>query len=153
MRELGMLLLWGSALVASSAGGSTLYDNGPVTDPASDGRCSSAISLSCGGDGDWTFYDNFVLATDAVMTGLDYVDWFAFGSFADPADYDRVRETDYISVEGLDSLAPGKPLTVILHHVEGPDDRFEVRHSLNEEQIAWFKAGSALNVLRQASGA
>ena len=70
-------------------------------------------------------------------------------TFADPADYDKVRETDRISVVGLAGLAPGRPLAVVLHHEDGAEDRAEVQHSLNAEQIEWFRAGSALNVLRK----
>jgi aconitate hydratase len=68
--------------------------------------------------------------------------------FVDPADYDKVHETDRISITGLKELAPGRQLTVILHHEDGKEDSFPVAHSLNAEQIEWFKAGSALNVLK-----
>ncbi len=75
-------------------------------------------------------------------------------TFADPADYDRVRETDRVSILDLQDLAPGKEATAVLHHADGTEDRIRLRHSLNEEQVAWFRAGSALNVLkRQKSGA
>ena len=67
--------------------------------------------------------------------------------FADRADYDKVREDDRVSILGLDGLAPGKPLTVVLHHADGTEDRFQVTHTFNAEQVAWFRAGSALNVL------
>jgi len=69
-------------------------------------------------------------------------------TFESPADYERVRETDRISVTGLASLSPGAPLRVILHHEDGSEDDLAVHHTLNEEQIVWFRAGSALNVLR-----
>ncbi len=69
-------------------------------------------------------------------------------TFADAADYDKVQETDRVSVTGLASIARGKNLTVVLHHEDGKSEEFEAKHSLNDEQIAWFKAGSALNVLR-----
>jgi aconitate hydratase len=69
--------------------------------------------------------------------------------FADPADFDKVRETDRVSVTGLAELAPGRPVVVVLHHADGSEDRVEARHSLNAEQVEWFKAGSALNVLRR----
>ena len=52
-----------------------------------------------------------------------------------------------MSVLGLAGLAPGKPLRVALQHADGKRDEFEVRHTMNAEQIGWFKAGSALNVL------
>jgi len=68
-------------------------------------------------------------------------------AFADPADYEKVQEDDRVSVLGLAGLVPGKPLRVALTHANGKRDEFEVRHTLNAEQIVWFKAGSALNVL------
>jgi aconitate hydratase len=70
-------------------------------------------------------------------------------TFADPADFDKVQETDRISVTGLASIEPGKPLSATLHHADGSEDTVEVRHSLNADQIEWFKAGSALNVLKR----
>ncbi len=69
--------------------------------------------------------------------------------FADPADYDNVQENDRVSVRGLGELKPGENLTVVLHHEDGGQDEFPVRQSLNAEQIEWFKAGSALNVLKK----
>ena len=69
--------------------------------------------------------------------------------FADRADYDKVQETDSISVTGLNELEPGKPVRVVLHHEDGSRDELLANHSLNAEQIEWFKAGSALNVLRK----
>jgi aconitate hydratase len=69
-------------------------------------------------------------------------------TFADPADYDKVREDDRVSVLGLAGLAPGQDLGVALTHADGTRDEFAVRHTLNPDQIAWFKAGSALNVLK-----
>ena len=68
-------------------------------------------------------------------------------TFADPADYDRVLETDRVSITGLASLRPGAPVRVVLHHDGGADEAIEARHSLSKEQIAWFRAGSALNAL------
>jgi aconitate hydratase len=69
-------------------------------------------------------------------------------TFANPADYDKVDAGDRVGVVGLAGLAPGQPLTVVLHHEDGSEDSLSVDHSLNAEQIEWFKAGSALNVLR-----
>ena len=69
-------------------------------------------------------------------------------TFADPSDYEKVREDDRISVTGLSELAPGRPLTATVHHADGSDESFEVRQTMNAEQIGWFKAGSALNVLK-----
>jgi aconitate hydratase len=69
-------------------------------------------------------------------------------TFEDAADYEKVRQGDRVSVTGLASLAPGKPLRATFHHTDGSEESVGVRHTLNEEQIAWFRAGSALNVLR-----
>jgi len=72
-------------------------------------------------------------------------------TFADPADYEKVQERDRISIHGLAGIKPDAPLEATLHHAGGGEDRFEVEHTLNDEQIAWFKAGSALNLLREQS--
>jgi aconitate hydratase len=69
-------------------------------------------------------------------------------TFADPADYDKVRVDDRVSIRGLAGLAPKKPLEVVLHHADGSEESFQVKHSFNRDQVEWFKAGSALNVLR-----
>lgn len=71
-------------------------------------------------------------------------------TFQHPADYDTVQETDRVSIVGLAQLVPGQPLTVILHHADGSEARIRCRHSFSAEQIAWFKAGGALNLLREA---
>jgi aconitate hydratase A / 2-methylisocitrate dehydratase len=73
-------------------------------------------------------------------------------TFCDPADYDRVREDDRITLTNLRDLAPGVPVTAILHHAAGGADRIDLNHTMNQEQIAWFRAGSALNLLRRQSG-
>ncbi len=70
-------------------------------------------------------------------------------TFADKADYDKVQEDDTIDVLGLKEFAPGKPLTVVLHHADGSTDEFKANHTYNENQIEWFKAGSALNLIRE----
>jgi len=69
-------------------------------------------------------------------------------TFFDPADYDKVQQADRISITGLAALAPGVEVTVVLHHDDGTEDSIRTRHSFNKEQIEWFKAGSALNVLK-----
>jgi aconitate hydratase len=71
--------------------------------------------------------------------------------FANPADYEKVAETDTLSVTGLADLAPGRPVRVVLHHADGSEDEIEATHSLSEEQIGWFRAGSALNLLRESA--
>jgi aconitate hydratase len=69
-------------------------------------------------------------------------------TFANVSDYEKVREGDKLSVRGLSSLAPGKNLTVEITHSDGSKDKFEAKHSYNAEQIQWFKAGSALNLMK-----
>lgn len=66
-------------------------------------------------------------------------------TFIDKADYDRIQEHDLLSVTGLTEFAPGRNLTVVLHHEDGSKESFEVQHTYNEQQIGWFRAGSALN--------
>ena len=69
--------------------------------------------------------------------------------FEDPADYDRVQETDRVSLVGLKDLAPGKPVTCHLLHADGSRETIQLRHTFNPTQVQWFKAGTALNLLRQ----
>ncbi|MBO0359987.1 aconitate hydratase [Hymenobacter sp. BT186] len=76
-------------------------------------------------------------------------------TFANKADYDLIEENDIIDILGLNSFQPGQPLQIRLHHADGDTDLITVNHTYNEGQIEWFKAGSALNLIRQkeASGA
>ncbi len=75
-------------------------------------------------------------------------------TFKDQSSYELIRQGDSISIEGIDSLAPGSALTACLQHSDGSTDRCAVSHTLNSEQIAWLWAGSALNVIRsQAASA
>jgi aconitate hydratase len=69
-------------------------------------------------------------------------------TFADKADYDKVLEGDRIDIKGLDDFQPGKALRITLHHADGSTDSFPVNHSYNKNQIEWFKAGSALNLIK-----
>jgi aconitate hydratase len=68
-------------------------------------------------------------------------------TFVDPLDYDKVMEDDRISITGLDDLKPNKHVNCILHHNDGIEE-ISLQHSYNEAQIKWFRAGSALNILR-----
>jgi aconitate hydratase len=70
-------------------------------------------------------------------------------TFADKADYDKIQEDDNIDIETLASFAPGKPLRIELNHSDGTSDIIEANHTYNEQQIEWFKAGGALNVIRR----
>lgn len=69
-------------------------------------------------------------------------------TFTDKNDYNKVRENDKISIIGLTDFKPGKNLTVELLHKDGSKESFEVAHTYNETQIAWFRAGSALNYMK-----
>ncbi|HEY3270927.1 MAG TPA: aconitate hydratase [Geothrix sp.] len=68
-------------------------------------------------------------------------------TFADPADYDKLLEGDRVAIQGLTTFAPGKPLTLVATHADGREDRITLNHTFNAGQIAWFKAGSALNLM------
>ena len=70
-------------------------------------------------------------------------------TFEDPADLEKVLEKDRVSISGVVRLSVGEPLQITLHHADGSEDTFAVSHTLNDEQINWFKAGSALNLLRE----
>ena len=74
-------------------------------------------------------------------------------TFADPADYDRIGENDRIAVRGLADLAPDEPVTVEVTTPDGAVSSFEGLHTLSAEQIEWFQAGSALNIIRQRTRA
>ena len=69
-------------------------------------------------------------------------------TFANKDDYDKIMEDDVIDIDGLTHFVPGEPLTIVLHHIDGTEDSFEVNHTYNEQQIEWFKAGAALNIIR-----
>ena len=73
-------------------------------------------------------------------------------TFVNPADYDLVQEDDRVSLSGLTELSPGSTVTLTLSHADGTSDSFPTAHTLNEEQIAWFHAGSALNKIRSDAG-
>lgn len=70
-------------------------------------------------------------------------------TFVDKDDYNKIQERDKISVIGLTDFAPGKNLTIDVLHPDGTKESFEAAHTYNEQQIAWFKAGSALNAMRK----
>ena len=74
-------------------------------------------------------------------------------TFVDKSDYDRIQEDDRIDILGLADFTEGQPLTLVLHHADGSEDRIQVNHTYNANQIEWFKAGSALNLIRQQAQA
>ena len=69
-------------------------------------------------------------------------------TFVNKADYDKIKEDDSIDIEGLISFTPNISLTLILNHIDGSKDEIKVNHTYNEQQIEWFKAGGALNIIR-----
>ncbi|KAF8201168.1 aconitate hydratase [Mycena galopus ATCC 62051] len=68
-------------------------------------------------------------------------------TFVDPADYDKIQPSDRVDIAGLESFAPGKNLTLVAKHADGSKDEIPLAHTFNEGQIAWFRAGSALNLM------
>jgi len=75
-------------------------------------------------------------------------------TFADKTDYEKIQEDDSIDIIGLTTFAPGKPLTLVLHHKDGTTQEIIANHTYNDQQINWFKAGAALNIIRkQVAGA
>lgn len=69
--------------------------------------------------------------------------------FINPADYDKIQEDDSISLLDLAHLAPGKNVKMVLKHKNGSSEEVQLKHTYNAEQLKWFKAGSALNLIRQ----
>jgi aconitate hydratase len=71
-------------------------------------------------------------------------------TFADKSDYEKIQENDSFDILGLTDFAPGKSLTLVLNHADGSSESIVVNHSYNEQQIEWFKAGGALNIIRKS---
>jgi aconitate hydratase len=69
-------------------------------------------------------------------------------TFVKPEDYDKIGETDRVSIADLANLAPGKNVEMKIRHADGTEDKISLKHTMTEEQIGWFKAGSALNLIR-----
>ena len=67
-------------------------------------------------------------------------------TFQDPADYDKVREDDRISLTGLADIAPGKPVDCVITHADGATETLKLNHTFGESQLEWFRLGSALNL-------
>jgi aconitate hydratase len=68
--------------------------------------------------------------------------------FADPKDYDKIQEDDRIALTDLANLAPGKNVNMAVTHKDGSKESISLKHSYNAEQLKWFRAGSALNLIR-----
>jgi aconitate hydratase len=69
-------------------------------------------------------------------------------TFIDKADYEKIREDDKIDILGLTTFAPGSQIEIVLHHSDGSAEIFNVAHTYSDNQIEWFKAGGALNLIR-----
>jgi aconitate hydratase len=69
-------------------------------------------------------------------------------TFLNKDDYDKVQENDNIDIVGLTTFAPNTPLTIVLNHEDGSKDEILANHTYNAQQIEWFKAGGALNIIR-----
>jgi aconitate hydratase len=74
-------------------------------------------------------------------------------TFADPEDYDKIGEDDRVSLLGLADLAPDVPVPGRIHHADGTSTDISLLQTLSADQIEWFKAGSALNIIRKSTGA
>ncbi len=74
-------------------------------------------------------------------------------TFANKEDYDKILEDDIMDIEGLTDFTPFTPLSIVIHHKDGTTDRIAVNHTYNEQQIEWFKAGAALNIIRKQAEA
>lgn len=74
-------------------------------------------------------------------------------TFANKADYEKVQEDDTIDIVGLTNFTPGVQLNMVLNHADGTKDYVALNHTYNEQQIEWFKAGSALNLIREEAEA
>jgi aconitate hydratase len=70
-------------------------------------------------------------------------------TFTDPADYDTIRSGDKITLKELGALQAGQPVRMILKHADGTTEEMWLKHSMNSEQIKWFRSGSALNRMRE----
>ena len=70
-------------------------------------------------------------------------------TFETKTDYDKFQEDDVIDIIRLKTFAPGKRLKLVLKHKDGTKDEIMVNHTYNKQQIEWFKAGAALNIIRR----
>ena len=73
-------------------------------------------------------------------------------TFANESDYDKIKEDDSIDIKGLTTFAPNTPLTIVLNHADGTSEEILANHTYNEQQVEWFKAGGALNIIRANVG-
>jgi aconitate hydratase len=74
-------------------------------------------------------------------------------TFVNEADYDLIQEDDTFNFVDLESFAPGKTLNIEVLHADGSSDTIEANHTYNEQQIQWFREGSALNLIKKQNAA
>ena len=96
-----------------------------------------------------TLYDNYAWRITTNKYHALVAEIMLQRTNADKADYDKIKEDDSIDINGLLSFAPGKALELVLHHADGTKDTLQANHSYNNQQIEWFKAGAALNIIRK----
>jgi aconitate hydratase len=72
-------------------------------------------------------------------------------TFSDNDDYDKIKEDDKINITGLQNFAPGEQLSLVIIHSDGKKEKIKANHSYNKAQIEWFRAGSALNLIRKSN--
>ena len=70
-------------------------------------------------------------------------------TFENKEDYNAIQEDDTIDIIGLETFSADKPLHLVLHHADGSSQTIQVNHTYNDQQIEWFKAGGALNIIRK----
>ncbi len=73
-------------------------------------------------------------------------------TFANEADYDLIQEDDTFNFTDIADFSPGRPLTIVLRHVDGSEDTIVVNHTYNDAQIEWYRKGSALNLIKEQNG-
>jgi aconitate hydratase len=73
-------------------------------------------------------------------------------TFANEADYDLIQEDDTFNFTDIADFSPGRPLTIVLRHVDGSEDAIVVNHTYNDAQIEWYRKGSALNLIKEQNG-
>jgi aconitate hydratase len=67
-------------------------------------------------------------------------------TFSNSEDYNKIQEDDRFDIH-VEDLEPGNPISMTIYHSEGSNERIQLNHTMNKQQIAWFKAGSALNLM------
>ena len=90
----------------------------------------------------------FLAITDADRSRTFYEDVLGL-TFMNENDYNLIQEDDTFNFVDLEAFAPGKPLTIEVVHADGSVDVVMTKHTYNEQQISWYRAGSALNMIKE----